>query len=488
MSIKYITSSELEHQNDYIQSVRQILPNQQTYYIYTYGCQLNENDSEKLAGLLDEMGFEKSMTPETADLVLLNTCSIRENADGRFYGNLGLVKAMRVKNPKMIVGVCGCMPAVEEHAERVKRSYSFVDLMFGTSDIYRLPELLYRRLSGTRRVYDISVEDVIAEDVPVRRERKHRALSTIMYGCNNFCSYCIVPYTRGRERSRRPEAVLTELKELAEQGYSEVMLLGQNVNSYGKDLKDEPKFNNFTALLEEAAKSSGLKRIRFMTSHPKDISSELLQVMAKYDNIENHLHLPLQSGSDRILKAMNRHYTAEHYLGIVHEAKRLMPEISITTDIIVGFPGESEEDFQKTLEVVEEVGYDSAFTFQYSPRYGTPAAESEEQIPQEIVTERFNRLLELQNNNSLKANERRVGKTYEILIEGLSDHHSEQLTGRASDNHLVNFPVTDELFEEAGVINGDYATLGSKLEGRFALVTMVEARQFSLRGKLEKLL
>ncbi len=483
MSVKYIQKSEMNRQNDYMRSVRELFNEPTHYYIYTYGCQQNDNDSEKLAGLLEQMGFQRAKRPEEADLILLNTCSVRGNADDRFYGNLGMVKAMRDHNPRMIVGVCGCMPEVEEHREKIQQSYSFVDLMFGTSDIYRLPELLFRRLSGSRRVYDIGTEDVIAEDLPVLHERAYRALCTIMHGCNNFCSYCIVPYTRGRERSREFELVLSELRDLARQGFSEVMLLGQNVNAYGKDLPGDPQAHSFATLLRQAARTTGLRRIRFMTPHPKDVGADLLDVMAEHDNIEQHLHLPLQSGSDRILGLMNRHYTAERYLEIVRGAKERMPDISITTDIIVGFPGETEADFQQTLNLVEAVGFDSAFTFQYSPRYGTPAAEEIEQISREVVTERFNRLLELQNQNSLNANLRRVDRTYEVLIEGLSDHNALQLTGRASDNHLINFTVPADLFERFGLRADDYASLGDLLEGKFADVKIIEARTFSLKGE-----
>ncbi len=484
---KHVKTAELERQRSYIESVREAIGNSQSYYIYTYGCQLNDNDSEKLAAILTAMGYCKTEIPAEASIILMNTCSIRGNADQRFFGNLGIVKTFKDKNPNLIVGVCGCMMQIEEHVERIRQSYPFVDLIFGTSDIHRLPEILQRRLSGARRVYDISNEDLIVEGVPVQHERRYRALCTIMYGCNNFCTYCIVPYTRGRERSRNKDAVLQELKGLAEQGFQEVMLLGQNVNAYGKDLATDGKPLSFAELLDEAATSSGLRRIRFMTSHPKDISPELLTVMARHNNIENHLHLPLQSGSNRILKKMNRHYTKEHYLDIVRRARILMPDISLTTDIIVGFPGETENDFAETLAVVREVAYNSAYMFQYSPRIGTPAALSEQQIPAEIVTERFNRLVELQNQNSLHSHEKMVGRTEEVLIEGRADHHEGQLTGRNSANQLINFTAPADLYDKLDLPQGNVSALGNHLEGNFAKVLVTDARMFSLVGELKEI-
>lgn len=487
MTANYIRTAELQRQLSYIQSVSELVKDRNRYYIYTYGCQQNDNDSEKLSALLQQMGFARAAEPAEADFILMNTCSIRGNADQRFFGNLGIVKTFKRDRPDLIVGVCGCMMQIDEHVEKIRRSFSFVDILFGTSDIHRLPELLYRRLSGTRRVYDIGAADVVAEGVPVAHERKFRALCTIMYGCNNFCSYCIVPYTRGRERSRDMHRVLDELKTLAQQGFSEVMLLGQNVNAYGKDLPGNPAEHSFAELLRQAAEQTGLRRIRFMTSHPKDITLELLDVMAAHGNIERHLHLPLQSGSDRILKRMNRHYTRAHYLDIIEAARQRIPELSVTTDIIVGFPGETEADFQETLDVVAKVGYDSAYTFQYSPRIGTPAALAAEQIAPAVMTERFNRLVALQNENALRANRRRMGRTAAVLIEGLADHHPDRLTGRGSDNHLINFTVPDDVFSDAGVAIGDYSALGARLEGRFADVRVTEARMFSLSGVLTAL-
>lgn len=452
------------------------------YYIQTFGCQQNDNDSEKLAALLLEMGYQEADSRESADLILINTCSVRENAVDRFFGNLGILKPIKQRRPGLIIGACGCMMKQEEVVERIRKSHPFVDLVFAPSDLYRFPELLQRRLSGARRVYDITVEDTVVEGLPVLHDRKFRALCTIMYGCNNFCTYCIVPYTRGRERSREAEAILDELKQLAEQGYSEVMLLGQNVNSYGKDLS--PRID-FARLLERVATETGIPRIRYMTSHPKDLSDDLIDVMARYENIERHIHLPLQCGSDALLKRMNRHYTVEQYMRIVELAKRRIPGIALSTDLIVGFPGETEADFQGTLDVVAAVEYDSAFTFQYSPRPGTPAAKWTDQIPPEVVSERFDRLIALQNENSLKANQRRVGVVGEVLIEGLSDHHGDFLTGRFSDNHLVNFSIPEAVWRNLPERPQDLHRAAHLLEGRFAQVRVTQAKTFSLQGEWE---
>ncbi|NJP39967.1 tRNA (N6-isopentenyl adenosine(37)-C2)-methylthiotransferase MiaB [Oscillospiraceae bacterium HV4-5-C5C] len=487
---RFVSQTELDRQAEFADAVLQLKLPRSSYYIRTFGCQLNENDSEKLAGLLESMGYRPAAAPEEASFIIFNTCSVRENADDRFFGHLGLVKNLRRDHPDLLVAVCGCMMKIEEHVDKIRRSYPFVDLVFGPSDIYRLPELLYRRLSGSRRVYDVSSEDLIAEGSKVVRERQYRALCTIMYGCNNYCSYCVVPYTRGRERSRKPAEILQELKNLGRQGFGEVMLLGQNVNSYGRDLTsaDGRKLNyDFADLLAEAAEQSDIPRIRFMTSHPKDISIKLLDVMRAYPQIERHLHLPLQSGSDTILKKMNRHYTVADYRRSVMAALERMPDLALSTDIIVGFPGETEQDFQATLDCVAEFAYDSAYTFQYSPRYGTPAALLAEQLSPEVMTERFGRLVELQNANSLKANEQRVGQIYEVLVEGCSDHRPDMLTGRASDNHLINFSISPDQREALGQEGLDDRALGQRLEGSFARVKVTLARTFSLEGEWQQL-
>lgn len=486
MSTSYVTTEESIRQASFLKENRELLGSGKQYFIITYGCQLNDNDSEKLAGQLAAMNLSEAPELEAADLILINTCSVRENAAERFFGHLGVIKNLRRDKPDLLVGVCGCMMRQEVHVDKIRRSYPFVDLVFGPQDIYRFPELLNRRLSGSRRVYDVGAEDhTVAEGIPVRRERKYRALVTIMYGCNNFCSYCVVPYARGRERSRKMEEVLEELAALAKDGFSEVMLLGQNVNSYGNDLPEGE--GDFVTLLTRAATESGLKRIRFMSSHPKDISSELLEVIARYPVIERHIHLALQSGSDRVLKAMNRKYTAEQFLSIVREAREKIPGVSITTDIIVGFPGETEEDFEETLHVVREAAFDQAFTFQYSPRPGTKAALLEE-IPAEVMTDRFNRLVDVQNENSLRSNEALVNTSQVLLIEGLSDHVESAMTGRDSAYHLVNFTIPEAVYESAGLDGADWASRGLALEGRFARVRISDARTFSLSGELEELL
>lgn len=486
MATQYINTEERLRQEGFIEENKTLLHNNKRYFIMTFGCQLNDNDSEKLAGQLERMGLTWADKIEEADVILVNTCSVRENAAGRFFGNLGNIKNYRHDNPNMIIGVCGCMMKQVEHVDKIKESYPFVDLVFGPQDIYRFPELLNRRLSGSRRVYDVGTIDTVAEDVPIRRERKFRALSTIMYGCNNFCSYCIVPYARGRERSRHQREVIEELKELAREGYSEVMLLGQNVNSYGNDLEHNAEQGDFLSLLEEAAETTGIQRIRFMSSHPKDISKELIDTIAKYPNIERHIHLALQSGSDEVLQAMNRKYTAEEFLDIVRYARETVPGISISTDIIVGYPGETDEDFEETMRVVEEAKFDQAFTFQFSPRPGTKAAKLEE-IPKEVMTERFNRLVKLMNQNTLESNERIVGKTVEVLIEGLSDHTSDHFTGRDSANHLINFTIPENLLLRYDLADKSWDDRGLQLEGRFAQVHIDEAKTFSLEGTLSEL-
>lgn len=483
MKAKQVSQEALQRQRDLCIENKALWGAGRKYFITTFGCQLNDNDSEKVAGLLQLMGLTKAEKREDADIILINTCSVRENASDRFYGNLGILKALRRENPELLVGVCGCMMKQEVYVDKIKKSYNFVDLLFGPADIWRFPELLNRRLRGSRRVYDISNDDFIAEDQPIIRERKYRALVSIMYGCNNFCTFCVVPYTRGRERSRRMEDIVNELKTLAQEGYSEVMLLGQNVNSYGKDIKEYRKEYKdvFAELMRRCARDTGIKRIRFMTSHPRDISLELLDVMVEYPNIERHLHLPLQSGSDKVLKDMNRHYDMERYMFIVEAAKKRMPDLNISTDIIVGYPTETEEDFLQTLEVMRKVEYASAYTFQYSPRPGTPAA-SEEQISQQEMDDRFKRLVDLQNEHSLKRSTEQIGKEMELLIEGVSDHIDDRYTGRSSDNFLVNFSLPDTVFP-GRLRSASPQAKGDYLEGKFCKVRIVEARTFSLAGE-----
>ncbi|MCR4672960.1 MAG: tRNA (N6-isopentenyl adenosine(37)-C2)-methylthiotransferase MiaB, partial [Lachnospiraceae bacterium] len=357
--------------------------------VITYGCQANARDSEGYAGILRNCGFEIT-EDETSDLVLYNTCSVRENADQRLFGHLGQMKVKKAKNPEIIVAVCGCMMQEKSNLEKIRRSFNVVDIIFGTHNMHMLAELLYKRITTGKKVSDVRENSMtIVEDMPFERKFPFKMGVNIMYGCNNFCTYCIVPYVRGRERSRDPEEILSEIRGAVSDGVIEVMLLGQNVNSYGKNLTQQI---SFAQLLAKTAEIPGLKRVRFMTSHPKDMSDELIETTAKYPKVCRHVHLPLQSGSDRILKAMNRHYTKADYMLLVKKLREAMPDISLTTDIIVGFPGETKEDFLQTMEIVREVKYDSAFTFIYSKRPGTPAARIEDGTPEEVIHERFDRL------------------------------------------------------------------------------------------------
>ena len=457
-----------------------------TYSVRTYGCQLNESDSEKISGILQSIGLLEAPDIDHADFIILNTCTIRENADIRLFGNLGALKSLKKQNRDMFIAVCGCMMKQQENIDRIKKSFPYVDACFGPSDIHLLPEIIDRRFHQRKRVFSISEEDYLVDDnfVPVQRKRKFRALVPIMYGCNNFCTYCVVPYTRGRERSRSSEEILKQLQELASQGYKEVMLLGQNVNSYGKDREEEI---SFAELLRRAAQIKGFSRIRFMTSHPKDISDEVIYTMKEYPSIERHLHLPMQSGSDKVLKEMNRHYDQAQFLRTALLFRKELPDATITTDIIVGFPGETEEDFQATLDVVEKVRFDSAFTFQYSRRPGTKAATYPDQIPQDVVTERFQRLLDLQNTLTFESNQSVVGTSEEILIEGRSATAPDVLTGRTRSNRLVNFTIPQgteykgrKIDSKADDFNAD------DFEGELAIVKITRAKPYSVEGELER--
>lgn len=457
-----------------------------TYLVKTYGCQLNESDSEKIEGILQSIGLIKAEESAIPDFLFLNTCTIRENADIRLFGNLGAYKINKRQNRDMFIAVCGCMMKQEENVARIKKSFPYVDACFGPSDIHLIPEIIEQKLNQRKRVFSVSEEDYLVEDnfIPVKRKRKFRALVPIMYGCNNFCTYCVVPYTRGRERSRDSKEILKQLKSLAEEGYKEVMLLGQNVNSYGHDRPDEI---SFAELLERTAQIPGFSRIRFMTSHPKDISEEVIRTMQKYPNIERHLHLPMQSGSSRVLKRMNRHYDQEQYLKTALLFRECLPDATLTTDIIVGFPGETEEDFQETLNVIATCKFDSAFTFQYSRRPGTKAAEYPDQIPQDVVTERFGRLLELQNDLTFQSNQSMVGKTEEILIEGRSATAPDVLTGRTNSSRLVNFRIPKGIQLDGKEINSDDPNFDAdELEGRLCMVKILKAKPYSVEGELER--
>ena len=408
-----------------------------TFCVVTFGCQMNARDSEKLKGILERIGYVKAQGEE-ADFVIYNTCTVRENANLRVYGRLGYLHSLKKKNPHMRIALCGCMMQEPQVVEKLKKSYRFVDLVFGTHNIYKLAELLVQVFEQDSMVVDIWKDtDRIVEDLPVDRKYSFKSGVNIMFGCNNFCSYCIVPYVRGRERSRRPEEILKEIGSLARDGVKEVMLLGQNVNSYGKNL---PEPMSFAALLRKAAEIPGIRRIRFMTSHPKDLSEELIRAMAETPKVCPHLHLPLQSGSTRILEKMNRRYTKEQYLELVGRLRKAMPDISLTTDIIVGFPGETEEDFLETLDVVEKVRFDSAFTFLYSRRTGTPAASMEDQIPEEVMKDRFDRLLKRVQDIARECCARFQGQTKDVLVEQVNEQDPTLVTGRMDNNLLVHFP------------------------------------------------
>ena len=424
-----------------VQEISDKLGRPLTCFISTFGCQMNAHDSEKLLGILLEAGFVEG-TSEESDFVLYNTCTVRENANLRVYGRLGYLHSLKKKNPHMMIALCGCMMQEPEVVEKLKKSYRFVDLIFGTHNVYKLAELLEQRFETGKMVIDIwKGTDKIVEDLPSERKYTFKSGVNIMFGCNNFCSYCIVPYVRGRERSREPEAIVKEVKRLVADGVSEVMLLGQNVNSYGKTLEHPVTFAQLLEMLEDV---EGLKRIRFMTSHPKDLSDELIETMAKSKKICHHLHLPLQSGSSRILKIMNRRYDKEKYLNLVEKIRKAIPDISLTTDIIVGFPGETEEDFQETLDVVAKCGYDTAFTFLYSKRSNTPAAAMENQVPQDVAKERFNRLLALVQQEGRTRSSRFEGSVQEVLVEEESKEKGI-FTGRTEYNLLVHFPGSADL-------------------------------------------
>ncbi|WP_270388035.1 tRNA (N6-isopentenyl adenosine(37)-C2)-methylthiotransferase MiaB [Blautia hansenii] len=436
-----------------------------TANITTFGCQMNARDSEKLVGILERIGYVE-VPDENADFVIYNTCTVRENANLRVYGRLGYLHSLKKKNPHMMIGLCGCMMQEPQVVEKLKKSYSFVNLIFGTHNIYKFAELVVSSLLSDRMIIDIWKDtDKIVEDLPVERKYPFKSGVNIMFGCNNFCSYCIVPYVRGRERSRNPKDIVREIERLVKDGVVEVMLLGQNVNSYGKNL-DEPM--TFAQLLTEIEKIEGLKRIRFMTSHPKDLSDELIEVMKNSKKICKHLHLPLQSGSSDILQKMNRRYDKEKYLNLVEKIRTAIPDISLTTDIIVGFPGETEEDFLETVDVVKKVRYDSAFTFIYSKRTGTPAAVMENQVPEDVVKDRFNRLLETVQTIGREMSARDTGKVMEVLVEEQNSQDKHLMTGRLSNNLLVHFEGDTSLIGQLCQVRLDecrgFYYMGTKVE------------------------
>jgi tRNA-2-methylthio-N6-dimethylallyladenosine synthase len=461
---------EAKLQYDYIKKARQMVEEREalagrqlTFCVKTFGCQMNARDSEKLVGILSDIGYVQS-EDEHADFVIYNTCTVRENANNKVYGRLGTLAGYKKKNPHMMIALCGCMMQEPAVVEKIRTSYRFVDLVFGTHNIYKFAELLCRCMESDSMIVDIWKDtDKIVEDLPNKRKYSFKSGVNIMFGCNNFCSYCIVPYVRGRERSREPKDIIREIEGLVADGVCEVMLLGQNVNSYGKNLENPI---TFAELLREVNRIEGLKRIRFMTSHPKDLTDDLILAMKECDKVCNHMHLPLQSGSDRILAAMNRHYDKEQYLTIVRKLREAIPDIAITTDIIVGFPGETREDFLETLDVVKQVEYDSAFTFIYSKRTGTPAAAMENQCDPKEVKENFDLLLkEVQQISSRKAQELE-GQTLEVLVEQQNEQDASLVTGRLSNNSVVHFPGTPDMI------------------GRLFSVKLTECKGFYYLGEL----
>ncbi len=449
-----------------------------SYHITTFGCQMNEHDSEIISGMLSELGYEESKERKNAGIVIINTCSVRENADKRFFGTLGQLKRRKEEGDDFLMCVCGCMMQQQHIIDTIKQKYPWVDIIFGTHNIHEFPKLVENVVAEKKKITDVWEEGgEIIEGLPARRLHKHKAFVNIMYGCNNFCTYCIVPYTRGRERSRKPEEIVREIQALAEDGVKEVMLLGQNVNSYRGLRESDGSIADFTDLLYMINEIEGIERIRFMTSHPKDLSEKLIEAFVQCRKLCKSLHLPVQSGSSEVLRRMNRRYTKEDYLALVSKLRQAVPEIALTTDIIVGFPGESEEDFAETLDLCQKVQYDSAFTFLYSIRRGTPAEKYEDQIPEEIKHCRFNRLVEVVNASSAQKNAAYVGRVVRVLVDGESKRERgyggekpgsgmTALAGRTDTFKLVNFIGAKELI------------------GSFVEVEITAANTFSLTGKI----
>ena len=431
-----VTPEEMKQQKAVMEEIRQLPQKPESFYVVTYGCQMNAHDSEKLAGMLKEMGIREAEKREEADFVIFNTCCVRENAERRALGNVTWLREIRKRNPGLIIAVCGCMIQEPGMAEKILQQYKFINLAFGTSNLHKFPELLYRTLNTDRNTVVVENTDVIPEGLPISRARKEAAYITVMYGCNNYCSYCIVPYVRGRERSREPGRILHEAEELIKSGVQEIMLLGQNVNSYGKDL--DCGGMSFAGLLRELDRM-GVPRIRFMTSHPKDLSDELIETMGNCRHILPQFHLPVQSGSDRILKEMNRHYTRGQYLDRVRRLREAVPGIGLSTDIIVGFPGETEAEFQDTMTLVDEVRFDSAFTFVYSPRVGTRAAAMDGQIDPDVSKDRIQRLIALQESLQQETMKRFIGMDEEALIEGFSRRSNLDVSGKG--RHGISITV-----------------------------------------------
>ena len=468
---KYVEKAEMDRQKSFLYKLKEINNNftiangrKPLANTETYGCQQNENDTERIRGMLSECGYDFCDRAEDADIVIYNTCAVRENAEDKVYGRLGILKHIKESRPELIIAMCGCMVQQEHIVEKLKKVHSHVDLIFGTHALYRLPELLYNTVTEKKRVVDTeNCDGRIAEDMPILRDSSDKAWVSIMYGCNNFCSYCIVPYVRGRERSRKPEMILAEINDLVSKGVSEICLLGQNVNSYGKDLEEEIDFSD---LLRMVNAIDGVKRIRFMTSHPKDFGDKLIDTMVECEKICRQLHLPFQAGNNRVLADMNRKYTKEEYLEKIRKVKAKIPDIYLSSDVIVGFPSETNEEFIDTLEVLREVEFDMIFSFIYSRREGTPAAKMDFVLTEEEIHKNFNTLLDVQNEISKKKNDAYVGRICSVLVEGESKNNPEMLSGRTDSSKIVNF-------------KGD-----ASLKGKYVDVKITEAHTWSLNGEL----
>ena len=459
-----LPAEEIAHQKALMAEFAALENRPHTYCVVTYGCQMNAHDSEKLEGMLSLMGLTKADSRESADFVIFNTCCVRDNAQRRALGNVVWLKELKKSRPELMVAVCGCMMQQKGMGEQILRQYPFVDLAFGTHNLYRFAQLMLQAVKSRRRVVEVVQDDEgsIPEDLPVRRSSPYHAYITIMYGCNNFCSYCIVPYVRGRERSRSSARIIEEARQLKAEGIKEIMLLGQNVNSYGLDVEGELSFAQLLNELDQV----GIERIRFMTSHPKDISDELIDVIAASKHICHALHLPVQHGSSRVLESMNRRYTREKYLARVDAIRAKIPDMSLTTDLIVGYPGETEDEFEETCSLVEAVGYDSAFTFIYSPRIGTRAADMPDQIPEEVSSRRIQKLIGIQKESTRKNYARYIGQTHSVLVDEASKRDENQMAGKNEYNITVNFPGSKELI------------------GQIVRVKITSAGESTLRGEL----
>ncbi len=469
--IQKITSEQMAEQRRFIYKIKEENVNFAAEHgrtrlalTETYGCQQNENDTERIRGILSECGFEFTDDASIADVVIYNTCAVRENAEQKVFGRIGILKHIKETRPEMVIGLCGCMVQQEHISEKILKTHRHIDLIFGTHALYRLPELLYSAMHRKNTVVDIEdCDGYIVEDMPIMRESRDKAWVSIMYGCNNFCSYCIVPYVRGRERSREPENIIEEIKGLVKDGCTEISLLGQNVNSYGKDLDRNIDFSDLMRMVNDI---DGIERIRFMTSHPKDFGDKLISAMSECDKVCHQLHLPFQAGSDRVLKSMNRGYTKQEYLDKISRVKEAIPDISLSTDVIVGFPTETNEDFEDTLDVLRKVEYDNIFSFIYSRREGTPAAKLDFVLSEEQIHENFNRLLEVQNEISLRKNKAFIGRIEKVLVDGVSKTDKDMLSGRLDSSKIVNF-------------KGD-----ESLKGKYVNVKITEAHTWSLNGEL----